>query len=234
MPSRSPSKRPSRSPSRTPSKTPSRSPSKRPSRAPSRTPSKVPSRSPSKRPSKSPSRTPSRAPSRTPSKRPSRSPSRVPSMMPSGPPSQKPSKSPSKSPSSTPSSSPFIKPFAMPSLSPSTQAPTITVSPTTGTPSTSDCRPEFGASINQCSSLVKVCRAQQILMKWSGKGCRGKKGVVLGDGGCQCVGYCGYRCKSACNRDKTCHWKQDRCLVKATNQAGGPIPACPALTAPPG
>ena len=136
--------------------------------------------------------------------------------------------SPSAAPSMLPSQTPSNVPTQSPSITPSTRAPT------TDAPSSPiGCRPEFGASINECLSRIKVCRDQRVLMKWSGEGCR-KKGVALGDGGCQCTGYCGYRCKSACNRDKTCHWKQNRCYVKTTNEVGGPISVCPSLVALPG
>ena len=152
---------------------------------------------------------------------PTSAPSATPSLLPSRFPSRTPSRSPSKTLSSR---SPSETPSLMPSPAPSENAPTTTPSP-------SGCHPSFGGSIKECSSRIKACRDQRILMKWSGKGCRGKHGVALGDGGCQCVGYCGYQCKSACNRDKTCRWKQKRCYVKATNQVGGPIPVCASLAA---
>lgn len=50
-------------------------------------------------------------------------------------------------------------------------------------------------------------KAGEIAMKWYSVGCtiNGKKEF---DGGCQCDGYCGFKCKSACNNSagKLCVW----------------------------
>lgn len=49
-----------------------------------------------------------------------------------------------------------------------------------------------------------------------------------GDGGCQCKGYCGYKCKAVCNRDKECYWDAEAgaCYSKESGFPGAPINVC--------
>lgn len=75
-----------------------------------------------------------------------------------------------------------------------------------------------------CQNRIKACDGKDIPMKWTGPGCKkGKK--KLGDGGCQCKGYCGYGCKKACKKDKECKWEGGVCKTKA-GVVGEPIPFC--------
>ena len=87
------------------------------------------------------------------------------------------------------------------------------------------CLPSSTSSKAECASLNNNCGKN---LKWTGKGCRSKKGKSLGDGGCQCKGYCGYSCPGACKSDKECIWstKKKACYVRATGLPGGPITSC--------
>ena len=132
-------------------------------------------------------------------------------------PSKSPSKSPSRSPSRTPTTS---APSKSPSRAPTTSSPSAS-------PVVLACRPSHGMNKVTCEKKIKSCKIQNVLMKWSGVGCR-IKGKAAGDGGCQCVGYCGYKCRAACNADKTCLWVPTLggCVVKSTRVKGGQMQQC--------
>lgn len=83
-----------------------------------------------------------------------------------------------------------------------------------------DCVPKFGTNKKTCQNLKKKCGNR---MKWTGPGC--KKNKKLGDGGCQCKGYCGYQCKKACRKDNECKWESGVCKTKA-GEIGLPITSC--------
>ena len=91
-----------------------------------------------------------------------------------------------------------------------------------------DCTPFYTTQRKPCEKLMKYCKPLGGIMKWTFKGCRGYPNVPLGDGGCQCDGYCGYTCATPCRRDKQCYWNMNAkaCYVKATNQRGVPILDC--------
>jgi len=94
-----------------------------------------------------------------------------------------------------------------------------------------ECRPKVGLNQQQCTRLIEGCPfAAGKYFKWTGMGCRNNRGRPLQDGGCQCISYCGYRCKSACNRDpfKLCAWDDEAavCKVKSSGEIGGPISSC--------
>ena len=74
----------------------------------------------------------------------------------------------------------------------------------------------------------------QLTLRVSVKQSERKNGRRWLDGGCQCAGYCGYHCKTACNRDKSCTWNknQKKCFKKSPFEAGGPILECNPSTAP--
>jgi len=96
-----------------------------------------------------------------------------------------------------------------------------------------DCVPKNSLNEDQCLQRMGSCGSRH--MKWTGPGCReprGKgKGKLLRDGGCQCLFYCGYKCKAACNSDPfdMCAWNDERgvCTNKETHQDGVPITVCP-------
>ena len=91
-------------------------------------------------------------------------------------------------------------------------------------PPMNNCKPVLTQQKRVCDKLMKSCNANNSPMKWVAKGCR-VKGSPVGDGGCQCDGYCGYSCRAPCNRDKQCFWNMaaNACYVKATNTLGVPI-----------
>lgn len=100
-------------------------------------------------------------------------------------------------------------------------------------PAPTVCRPNYTKKRNVCEKLITNCAAIYLPMKWVGKGCRQLPGhKPLGDGGCQCKGYCGYSCKTPCVKDKECYWNAaaKSCYVKATNEKGVPIDPCPNST----
>lgn len=98
---------------------------------------------------------------------------------------------------------------------------------------TTVCKPRDGLKLRQCRRLIS--RSCQGLMRWTGKGCSGPNHSKLRDGGCQCAGYCGFHCKSACesvlNRP-FCKWKNKQCISKKTGQATGPIAQCEPTSSP--
>ena len=173
----------------------------------------LPTSAPTGRPSVHPTTS---EPSRSPSSRPSKSPSRRPS-------TQRPTQSPSGNPTTQ-------RPTQNPSRSPTTSTPTRnpTFQPTTLRPTfnTKNCKPSGRMTKQRCRALVSKCETVESKLKWTGKGCRSPKGAILGDGGCQCDGYCGYHCKKACSSDRQCHWVNNTCQVRATGLPGVPITQC--------
>ena len=181
---------------------PTLSPTDRPSNSPSVAPSKSPTTA---RPSKAPSVSPTTP---KPTKKPSQSPTTArPSTSPTQSPSPEPTTSePSGVPSSTsdaPTASPTSLPSAAPSSMPTTSEPTLS-------PSKFDlsiCQSNSSLSAVQCQTMVlSQCSAQGIAMKYAGLGCKDKFGKSLKDGGCQCSGYCNYKCSQACIADAQCRW----------------------------
>jgi hypothetical protein len=59
-------------------------------------------------------------------------------------------------------------------------------------------------------------------------GCK-RGGKLIGDGGCQCSGYCAYDCPGPCKRDPECRWdrKTRMCFSKTPDMPGVPITKCP-------
>ena len=153
--------------------------------------------------------------------RPTSAPSQLPTASPSFSPTRVPSNSPTSAPTQLPTTSPSSSPTHLPSNSPTQSPATSTFSPTAAS---TGCHPGFALTQLQCIKSSIRCGDK---LKWTGKGCRIKKKPV-GDGGCQCRGYCGYTCRVACTKDKECIWSTVRkaCLVKSTGQIGGPILGC--------
>jgi hypothetical protein len=48
----------------------------------------------------------------------------------------------------------------------------------------------------QCKQKITSCGNSNL--RWVGTGCKAPDGSRLLDGGCQCEGYCGFGCESAC------------------------------------
>jgi hypothetical protein len=98
-----------------------------------------------------------------------------------------------------------------------------------------DCLPRNAMNEDQCNLRIGHCAFHQnnVLMKWTGPGCRGRNGKLLQDGGCQCDGYCGYKCKAACNSDpyNMCAWNATRgvCTYKDGGADGFPMGVCPPI-----
>ena len=89
------------------------------------------------------------------------------------------------------------------------------------------CKPKNGVNKATCKRQISSCAAEGIQVKWAGLGCRRKaRPRVVGDGGCQCKGYCGYSCKKACNKDKECTWKEGACHVKSSGKVGTTMNIC--------
>lgn len=91
-----------------------------------------------------------------------------------------------------------------------------------------DCRPQYTLKKAQCTSRIRTCRRVGLPMKWTGRGCRDEADKPLGDGGCQCAGYCGYKCQDACDSDSECFWNSgaNECWSKAENTTGSAIQTC--------
>ena len=142
---------------------------------------------------------------------------------------------PTTSPSTRPTTS---RPTSSPTTSRPTESPTSdpTVSPTfptlspTGAASNGICRPQGHIIKKDCTPRIKQCGNIDVKMKWTGRGCRSSSGAILGDGGCQCDGYCGYSCKNACRKDHQCYWANSICMSKATREPGAPITTCVSST----
>ena len=92
-------------------------------------------------------------------------------------------------------------------------------------PTNPRCKPSYGIQKATCKRNKKICARQDIQLKWTGQGCKNGKRKV-GDGGCQCRGYCGYTCKNACRKDKECKWIEGSCFVKKTGEIGTSVPVC--------
>lgn len=79
------------------------------------------------------------------------------------------------------------------------------------------CKPKKHTNKATCNKLIETCKQSRIVMKWFGAGC-----VIDGnrafDGGCQCDGYCGFKCKLACNNN-LCEWDTtlNACKIKGAN-----------------
>jgi hypothetical protein len=90
------------------------------------------------------------------------------------------------------------------------------------------CSPQVGVNKKSCDKLISTCGIANP-MKWTGKGCK-VAGLRMFDGGCQCKNYCGYTCKSACNKDSMCNWvgpvQGGTCNSRATGLPGVAIPRC--------
>ena len=114
---------------------------------------------------------------------------------------------------------------------PPTGAPTTsqtdapTTSPTPFVTKSSVCVPQFKMDKNACTRRINTCKGQNIKMKWTGTGCKDKRGKKLGDGGCQCVGNCGYQCAKACRADRECKWEKGACMTKG-GKPGQPMTSC--------
>jgi hypothetical protein len=92
-----------------------------------------------------------------------------------------------------------------------------------------DCRPNYKTNIKNCDKLIRKCGTGPLGgLKWVGRGCRNKKGERFRDGGCQCIGFCGYACEGKCRADVECAWNatMNACTVKGTDVPAGPIPFC--------
>lgn len=91
-----------------------------------------------------------------------------------------------------------------------------------------NCRPQNSLTRDECMSRTRRCGRLSIQMKWTGRGCRSETNKALGDGGCQCLGYCGYKCSEACNADKECFWNtgSNECWSKVDNSTGQAIEDC--------
>jgi len=104
---------------------------------------------------------------------------------------------------------------------------------------TADCNPANAMNEAQCLAKRGFCALSSGRdMKWTGPGCRDRRGRLLQDGGCQCLGYCGYKCKAACNRDpfNACAWNDERgvCTYKDGGADGFPMDVCPQVGGRPG
>ena len=88
------------------------------------------------------------------------------------------------------------------------------------------CLPGSNLTSQQCTVRNASCNGSKL--KWVTSGCTSKSGSPLNDGGCQCHGYCAYKCQAACNSDGECTWnkKKKKCFVKAKKRVGAPISSC--------
>jgi len=117
--------------------------------------------------------------------------------------------------------------------SPST-TPIPSSSPSTGSNATTkDCHPHPKYKRNQCEPLISSCADGGLGLKYAGQGCvNANNGNPFYDGGCQCLGYCGYRCRSACEKDSECYWNNDlrACALNGQNLPGQRLTTCPSVT----
>jgi len=91
-----------------------------------------------------------------------------------------------------------------------------------GAQASSPCKPILKTNAKVCEKKIAACALLGIEMKYSGVTCPKK-----GKSGCQCMNYCGYPCKKACNADKSCKWVPGSgCTFLSTGEVGGPVPIC--------
>jgi hypothetical protein len=82
------------------------------------------------------------------------------------------------------------------------------------------CNPQNGLTRADCEARLRFCSSLGHPMKWTGIGCRNSANVDLKDGGCQCLKYCGYKCRSLCVSDTRCKWSAIfGCSNKVTGQS---------------
>jgi alpha-tubulin suppressor-like RCC1 family protein len=143
------------------------------------------------------------------------SPTGLPTISPTGLPTGLPTFSPSRLPTGLST----FSPTGLPTFSPARLPTRLPTSMNT------ECVPNVGLNKEQCLQKVSTCGTSNS-MKWTGKGCT-IAGVKQMDGGCQCMGYCGYTCRGACHKDKECVWipALKTCVNKVTG-VGGPKPKC--------
>jgi hypothetical protein len=58
--------------------------------------------------------------------------------------------------------------------------------------------------------------------------------LTLSSSYCQCEGYCGFNCQSACDRDSQCYWRSDfnECWNIQYQQKGVAVPRCSVTASP--
>jgi hypothetical protein len=99
------------------------------------------------------------------------------------------------------------------------------------------CKPSPQTNKKACDKRIQSCGGEPNGgLKWTGRGCRGKKAQRFQDGGCQCVGFCGYQCEGKCRTDSECAWNAtlSACTVKGSGVPAGPLATCsPPFAAPP-
>jgi len=130
---------------------------------------------------------------------------------------------PTPMPTHMPTNAPTEGPSVPPTQHPVSQAPTAS-------PVATSCQARPHDSKKECAKLQKHCSAEGIQLKWGGKGCTINRKKQY-DAGCQCNGYCGYKCPRACNADSQCKWQtsqgKGQCYTKG-GVLGGPILQCTA------
>lgn len=203
LPTALPTSLPTTLPTSLPTALPTFSPTNQPSLSPTSAPTK-----PTKKPTAEPTSKPTRLPTAVPTKKATREPTTKPTKQPTVAPTKKPTREPTAKPTKQPTGEPTLKP---------------TKAPVAQNPGEYDmCKPNKATNKAACTRLIKTCNTGGIVMKWFGAGCtiNGKKAQ---DGGCQCDGYCGFKCKSACNNSasKLCVWDTalKACKIKGTNEA---------------
>jgi len=94
------------------------------------------------------------------------------------------------------------------------------------------CTPFPAVTREECTRRNGVCRKElRELLVWVGSGSHKRDGKLVGDAGCQCSSYCGFKTPSICNKRKTCHWTAAGCVTIGTGKVGKPVAPCPFLNA---
>jgi len=129
-----------------------------------------------------------------------------------------------------PTKLPTGAPFHLPTVQP-TGAPVVTTAAPVGTTTAAPvgnplCLPSPFTKKKACRRKLLMCAELKQPMKFAGKGCK-LQHIREFDGGCQCLGYCGYKCITQCLKDPQCTWASDvtGCVNKITG-VGGPINLC--------
>jgi hypothetical protein len=103
-------------------------------------------------------------------------------------------------------------------------------------PPAADCGPSLSLNKKACDKRIRKCGSLPGGgLKWVGRGCRSDSGDRFQDGGCQCVGFCGYGCEGKCRADNECAWNAtlNACTVKGTDVPAGAITNCQPPAPPP-
>ena len=93
-------------------------------------------------------------------------------------------------------------------------------------------KPRYEVSMKACKRYRKDCVSEGIPMKWTGTGCKNKKGKKMGDGAWKPMqGILRVSLQEGMqNKDKECVWQRGQCFVRATKYLGTAVTACQRLT----